>query len=193
MSSNLSLAHNEIDLVNRTRDLKHSLDALDALQRRIASPKPGTARRSVQAYDVLVMTQEYQQSVLESKRLRESRVPLKQQIGEMEQSLTEYNRLLASIEQSPYLRAMNQRVTIAFVPYENMASLANGMPVYGCDLGIVWCHRVGEVVRALDGEVAAKHPLHSREVRGAMIEVKLSDARWAEGKTLHLGRAPFIL
>jgi hypothetical protein len=52
---------------------------------------------------------------------------------------------------------------------------------------------VGSVARILDGEVTRKHPIRNLVLRGAMLELELEDADWAQKDLLHLGDAPFFL
>jgi hypothetical protein len=68
-----------------------------------------------------------------------------------------------------------------------------GDPVYGCAFSLVWCKEVGTVVNVLEGEVAAKHPLLNRDMRGLMAEIKLTEERWGEELAFYVGSAPFWL
>ena len=102
-------------------------------------------------------------------------------------------QLLKAIEESPYLRAISRNVTVAFVPYENLDNAAPGTPLFGCSLGLLWCHEVGTVREVLEGEVVMKHPIRHTMLRGVMVELKLRDERWARDELLLLGRPPLLL
>ena len=47
--------------------------------------------------------------------------------------------------------------------------------LYGCQLGMVFCHKVGTVLEVLPGEVQFKHPHSDKMLRGQMVELKLDD------------------
>ena len=88
-------------------------------------------------------------------------------------SIERYDHLLAAIKSSPYLKAIEGNLTVAFVPYANIDNISPGIAIYGCHLGLLWCSQVGSVSRVLDGEVNRKHPIRNVILRGAMVEVEL--------------------
>lgn len=144
-------------------------------------------------FEVVSMLREYRNSALEAGRLRADGETVSERIAMLDKSIERYQRLQNEIENSPYLRAMNEQVAIAFVPYDNLSDAEVGRKVYGCSLGLVWCREVGSVERVLDGEVTADHPLYSERVRGRMVELELKDPTWAQKKALFTGRAPLLI
>lgn len=111
----------------------------------------------------------------------------------MDVSIGRFQSLVKSIDDSPYLRALDHHVAIAFVPYDNVCSAKPGANVYACRANFVICRKVGHVVDVVGGEVTSKHPTQSIEVRGVLVEMDLVDFQAAESAVLHLGRAPLFL
>src|SRR5207302_1625813 len=107
-------------------------------------------------------------------------------------SLDRFERLVASLRNSPYLRAMEDHVTVAFVPYDNLQHTYQGTPLYRCLVGIFACKRVGVTGVLLDGEVTEQHPIRNNVLRGAMVEVRLDDGAGAREKLLHVGHPPLF-
>ena len=46
--------------------------------------------------------------------------------------------LVKRLEQSPYLRAIDQKIVLAFVPYQNLRNVKIGTKLYGCAWGLRW-------------------------------------------------------
>ena len=183
----LSLRQSGLQLSSVVRDSRR---AADSMQGPLGEPGASAAARS---YDVLLMRQEFHRSVIETSRLRRERDDALLRIALMDETIASYDRILADINSSPYLRASAEPVHLAFVPYENLDEVSEGERLLGCSLGLVWCREVGRVGQVLDGEVSVKHPLLNELVRGLMIEIDLEDAKWAEEKALYLGSAPLLL
>jgi hypothetical protein len=144
-------------------------------------------------YDVLAMERERDHWRLEAQYARERAEDLKRQLGLLDDAVARYDALLAQIRQSPYLRAFTERVTIAFVPYDNLSEVRAGEPLFACALGLVWCQEVGRVVAALDGEVSARHPQSNEPLRGQMVELALDDREAAEHLVLFAGNKPLLV
>lgn len=140
--------------------------------------------------DALELVRQVEQSKLELATLRDTRSNLVAQRKLLDTSAGRYDALLADIQQSPYLRAVEGEVTIAFVPYDNLDKVESGDSIFGCYLHLVGCTEVGRVKSVLDGEVAAKHPLDNRDVRGLMVEIDVAEGDWARDATLFSGRRP---
>ena len=81
-------------------------------------------------------------------------------------SLERYDRMVKTLGDSPFIRAVDGKDNIAFVPYENIDRIKPGTPLYACALGPLFCKRVGTVVTLLPGEMVYKHPLHNAQLRG---------------------------
>jgi hypothetical protein len=187
----LSLAQAGVELDNRTHALRREVRSLDYVRRVAAGEEPaGPADISA---DAVLLTQEHMKSKLEGEKAEELVGALEQRIAAIEAALQRYDQLLASIADSPYLKAIAGDVTVAFVPYENLDQARPGAALYGCGFGFVWCTEVGVVRSVLAGETSMKHPVRHQMLRGTMVEIQLTDTRWARRDILHLGRPPLVL
>jgi hypothetical protein len=70
-----------------------------------------------------------------------------------------------------FLRAVDDKATVALVPYGNLDNAKPGASLYACKVAMVWCHEVGTVAEVLPGEVSLKHPHNDSLVRGQMVEL----------------------
>jgi hypothetical protein len=104
-----------------------------------------------------------------------------------------YETLIASLRASPYLKAIEKNLTVAFVPYENLPHAQQGTPLYACAARLFWCREVGVIGKLLEGEVSLKHPIRQYMLRGVMVELQLSDEPAAREDLLHLSRPPMLL
>jgi hypothetical protein len=176
---NLSLAEKEVALRSRTAELTRDTEALAAA----LSKQPSTTGK--RSFEVLKFLQDFKRSQVELAKATDSRTVLAQ-------SLARYEQMVKTIADSPYLRAVERKATIAFVPYENLDHVKPGAPLYGCAAGLFFCRKVGQVVDVLGGEMSVKHPLHNQLMRGQSVQVQLSDPRAAEKKVLFVGKRPII-
>jgi hypothetical protein len=128
------------------------------------------------------------------KQLQEGRrAPLKARLTSLALLSKEQDLLVQRLEQSPYLRAVNHNVVLAFVPYQNLRNVKLGTKLYGCKWGLMMCSVVGTVTTTIDGEVENIHPHDESVQRGIMVEVKLTTPS-AEGETvLFAGSKPLWL
>ncbi|HEX8823057.1 MAG TPA: hypothetical protein VF794_24225 [Archangium sp.] len=182
--SNLSLAEGEAELQTKLEAVKRELGGFDAS---LAGKSEGLTT------EVLLLEREYTRSVLEVTRAESERKHLKESLRSMDGAVARYDALLASIRSSPWLKAIERGLTVAFVPYENLENARQGTPLYRCALRLLWCQEVGVVGQTLTGEVTVKHPVRQTMLRGVMVEVELQDERWSHEELLHLGRAPLLL
>jgi hypothetical protein len=121
------------------------------------------------------------------------RKPLESRLGSLGKRIEEQQQVVHRLEQSPYLRAINGKVVLAFVPYQNLKHIKVGTKLYGCSWGLVMCSRVGTVKATIDGEVQDIHPHDQSVQRGMMVEIQLSTPS-AEGETvLFAGGKPLWL
>lgn len=185
--SNLAVVEKGVDLENRIRELQRQIRAIEAITGGKKRPNGTTP-----TVDVLRLQQEHTRSKLELARAEELHQALESSIGDLDGSIARYDQLLEAIKSSPYLKAMERNMTVAFVPYPNVANAVAGTPIYGCRMGLFFCKRVGTVLGVLDGEVVKKHPIRNQLIRGAMVEVDLDEGGWAREDILHLGNAPFF-
>jgi hypothetical protein len=110
----------------------------------------------------------------------------------LEASIARQDEIIRGLEQSPYLRALADRASVALVPYDNLAGVAPGTKLFACRVAMLMCKEVGRVTEILPGEVSFKHPRREKMMRGQMIEMQLSDSDGAEHDLLFLGGAPLV-
>ena len=121
------------------------------------------------------------------------RKPLESRMSSIGKRSKEQEEVVHRLEQSPYLRAINGKVVLAFVPYQNLKHIKVGTKLYGCSWGLVVCSRVGTIKATIDGEVQDIHPHDQSVQRGVMVEIQLSTPS-AEGNTvLFAGGKPLFL
>jgi len=178
-NSSLSLAERQTEYENRAAELESQAAALDG----ILGEKGG---HSALSYDVLRIKQEYEASRLETARMIENRRTL-------QNSLERQEVRIASLLQSPYLRAVAEEANVAFVPYSNLDNVSVGSGVYSCALEMLFCSEVGKVTEILPGEVSFKHPHREKVVRGQMVSIDLDDADSARDDVLFVGGRPLLL
>lgn len=121
------------------------------------------------------------------------RAPLEARLQSLGLRIKEQEQVVHRLEQSPYLRAVNGKVVLAFVPYSNLRHIKAGTKLYGCSWGLVMCSRVGKIKATIDGEVQDIHPHDQSVQRGVMVEIELStpsaegnSVLFADGKPLWL-------
>jgi len=189
-NSNLSLAERGIDLHTRIAALRREVRSLDAAALLASGGKPPEPLEL--SATVLLLHRQFDASRLEGTGAEQMREVLRANLVALDGALDTYDRLLAAIRNSPYMKAIDSNVTVAFVPYDNMARVRPGEPLYGCSIGFVWCREVGVVNTVYDGEVSMRHPVRQMNLRGSMVEIDLHDPRWARAELLHLGGAPLL-
>lgn len=128
---------------------------------------------------------------LEKENALGRRAPLQQKLEALKLRLQDQDKLVSRLSQSPYLKAVDHRVVLAFVPYDNKHMKVGGK-LYGCSWGLVACSNVGKITAILDGEVTNQHPNNESTYRGQLVEIDVSE--WAAGQTvLFAGGKPLWL
>jgi len=128
---------------------------------------------------------------LEKENALGRRAPLQQRLEALKLRMEDQEKLVSRLSQSPYLKAVDHRVVLAFVPYDNKY-MKVGAKLYGCSWGIVACKPVGKITAVLDGEVTNQHPNNESTHRGQLAEIDVSE--WAAGQTvLFAGSKPLWL
>jgi hypothetical protein len=178
-TSNLTLAERQAEYETRAADLESQTRSLEALL-------ANTSVDSAMSYDVLRIKQEYERSRLETQKAIQLRDTLKA-------SLTRENRLVEVLQHTSYLRALGDHAQVAFVPYGNLHTIDRGTSLYACRVGMIFCHKVGEVLEVLPGEVSFKHPKRDKQLRGQMIELKLEEGVAATDDVLFVGGRPLVI
>ncbi len=184
--SALSLQRNSAELDAEKNLLRREIDSYSHLLDSNSEGENGLN------YNVLQAKKELESSLLEQARARDLAGVLSQETAMIEGAIARQDRLLLSIHNFPYLRAAEEKMTVAFVPYSNAARARVGTAVYGCSFGILWCRHVGEVAEVLDGEVVDKHPFFSKEMRGLLVRIELHDSKGDQNQVLFLEKAPLF-
>lgn len=188
--SNLSLTEREVLVGNQRLSLAREVEALrqvlDSHQadRKVPPQMLGT--------DSLRLEEEYIRASLERQKAADLAEALDRNIQASDGALARYDQVLRSIREAPYMRASDRSVTVASVPYENISSAAPGEALYMCRLGFVFCTKVGQVVSLIDGEVAVKHPLHNRFLRGQLVQIAVQDKEAVEHGVLFARKPPLL-
>lgn len=119
--------------------------------------------------------------------------PLEARLTSLALRMREQEQVVHRLEQSPYLRAVNGKVVLAFVPYQNLKHIKVGTKLYGCSWGLVVCSRVGKVKGTIDGEVQDIHPHDQSVQRGVMVEIELTTPSAEGNSVLFAGGKPLWL
>lgn len=120
------------------------------------------------------------------------RIPLNQRIESLKVRRVDEDAVVKRLEASPYLKAINQKIVLAFVPYQNLRNVKVDTKLYGCSWGLIMCSNVGKVTGILEGEVDNVHPHDESIQRGVMVEIEVSPS--AAGDTvLFAGGKPLFL
>ena len=107
-------------------------------------------------------------------------------------SLETVETSIAQIEATPLARAINENITVLFVPYENAGQYEKGASLYSCAIGIFFCSEAGKVGNVIEGETVATHPFFNKPVRGSFVEAELTDQDAARKEIIHVKRRPLF-
>lgn len=186
-SSNLSLAERQAEYETRAAELEATARSLDAILSGASETDDDDGGVAL-SFEVLQIKQQYETSRLELAKAVENR-------DSLAASLARQDEILAALEGSAYLRALDDEATVAFVPYGNLAGVEPGAPLYACKLTMIICFEVGKVLEVLPGEVQFRHPHRDKNLRGQLVEIELhgDDADAAMEDHLFVGGKPFLL
>ena len=138
-----------------------------------------------------LVRREVEKAQLDKENAVGRRAPLQQRLEALKLRVVDQDKLVNRLSQSPYLKAVDHRVVLAFVPYDNK-HMKVGTKLYGCSWGLVACSNVGKIAAVLDGEVTNQHPNNESTYRGQLVEIDVSE--WAAGQTvLFAGGKPLWL
>jgi hypothetical protein len=153
----------------------------------------GTSVDAPKTTEQWMLRRELDKAKLDKENQSGRRAPLESRTETLGLRIKDQEQVVHRLESSPYLRAVNGKVVLAFVPYTNLKHISIGTKLYGCSWGLVACHRVGKVKATIDGEVQDIHPHDQSVQRGIMVEIELSTPS-AEGNTvLFAGGKPLWL
>jgi hypothetical protein len=186
--TNLALAEKASDLAARREQMKREADALVSAT---LGSAPGAAHLNV---DGLRLRQDFVRSALDVAKAQDEIKAYTEALATMDRSIARYGDLLKVLAEDPLLKALSGSITLAFVPYENLAQARAGAPVFACRLDMLACRKVGQVNQILPGEVSQHSPVESKNARGLMLEITLQDGgHAAQNQVLFLHHAPFWL
>lgn len=184
--SGLSLQRDDTEVRQASTTLGRQVQSYEQL---FGSPASSKAPLS---YDVLQAKKEYDSAVLDRARTRDLQDGLRAESISADREIARQDALLSSMQQSPYLRAIKNNLMVAFLPYGNGSDVRAGVPIYGCSMGIIWCHRVGQVEEIFAGEVVGKQPLFGKELRGVLIQLHIDEPHWLRKQVLFLNKPPLF-
>ena len=142
----------------------------------------GTSADAPKTPDQWLVRRELEKAKLEKENAVGRRTPLTQRTESLKLRIKDQDAVVGRLAQSPYLKAIENRVTLAFVANQNLKNVKLGSPLYGCVWGLAWCKKVGTVKAVLDGEVQDIHPHDESIQRGLMVEVDVSE--WGASETV---------
>jgi hypothetical protein len=149
--------------------------------------------KAIKTTDAGLLRRQLDLARLEQAKAVGRRESLQQRSKHMALRITEQEQLVERLASSPYLRAVERKVVIVFIPYTNAGNVKVGTRLYGCRWGLALCSRVGRVISVLDGEVQELHPHDESVQRGVMAEIELSNAAAGGDKVLFAGGKPLWL
>lgn len=153
----------------------------------------GTAVDAPKSPEQWLLRHELDTAKLDKQNQQGRRAPLEARLQSLGLRMKEQEAVVHRLEQSPYLRAVNGKVVLAFVPYSNLRHIKAGTKLYGCSWGLVMCSRVGKIKATIDGEVQDIHPHDQSVQRGVMVEIELSTPSAEGNSVLFAGGKPLWL
>jgi hypothetical protein len=186
--TNLTLAEKDSELTARGEQMKRDADALVSATRTL---DPARAPLNV---DSLRLRQDFMRGALDVAKAQDERKACTDVQTSLDRSVARYDELLKVLSESPLLKALSGKITIAFVPYQNLTNVHTGSTVFACRLGMFVCRKVGQINQVLSGEVSVHSPIESKNERGLMLELSLEDGgHAAQDQVLFLNHAPLLL
>ncbi|MBV8759141.1 MAG: hypothetical protein JO257_17765 [Deltaproteobacteria bacterium] len=143
--------------------------------------------------DEWIVHREVEKTTLDRQNQEGRRAPLKARLEGLALRIKDEEKVVDRLAASPYLKAVNGTVVLAFVPYQNLRNVKPGTKLYGCTLGLVMCHVVGKIKTTIDGEVQDIHPHDESVQRGIMVEIDLNTPSAANDNVLFAGGKPLWL
>jgi hypothetical protein len=184
----LSLREKQLELSAKMSNLSRSLTAFQELSGSFSFVPNDKAL----SYEALKVAHEYHESVLAARSAEDEVTASKEAFMAFDKTTAHYDQLLKTLESAPLVRAATQKLTLAFIPYENLKGVQTGTVVYACDFQVLWCRRAGQVRSVLEGEVFSKHVLFGWDARGQYVEIDVEDQQAMKLPVLHLNRPPLL-
>jgi hypothetical protein len=153
----------------------------------------GTSADAPKTPDQWLVHREVEKTRLDKTNESSRKAPLKARLDSLALHVKEQEQVVHRLEASPYLRAINHNIVLAFVPYQNLTNVKLGTKLYGCSWGLVVCSRVGKVTATIDGEVQDIHPHDESVQRGVYLEIELTTPSAEGNSVLFAGGKPLWL
>jgi hypothetical protein len=181
----------KLEIVASLSEIDRTVAADDAYLAEIGSA--GAAAEAPKTAEAWVVRHDVERTKLDKENEVGRRASLHSRLDSIAKRREEQLAVIHRLEQSPYLRAINGKVVLGFVPYQNLRNVKIGTKLYGCSWGLVACSPVGSVTATIDGEVQDIHPHDESVQRGMMVEIELKTPS-AEGENvLFAGGKPLWL
>ncbi len=103
----------------------------------------------------------------------------------LDEKRAKIDEIAARMKDRPALRAVEQNVNVAFVPYSQLDAVKAGAKVFDCVWGLFRCRSVGRVSEIVPGEVVLPDPWGS-QARGQYAILDLADPTSARSKALRV-------
>ncbi len=171
----VAISEAELELTRVAAAIAEAQREQSALAKSTRSPE-GPAARSGQAASPDVMRfDDVQVNIqLQIARLEaEKRTALaRERVARSE--IASMDQLRGELDETPLFLAMQQKMDIAFVPYNHLKHIVPGDEVYNCSWLIFNCRVVGTVDRIFPGEVITEDPWRSL-ARGQYVKLEMQD------------------
>ena len=92
----------------------------------------GTTADAPKTPEQWLVRREVEKTKLEKENASGRRVPLGQRIESLKLRIKDQDAVVGRLAQSPYLKAIENKVTLVFVPNQNLKNIRIGGPLYGC-------------------------------------------------------------
>jgi hypothetical protein len=152
----------------------------------------GTAAESPKTPEQWLLYRELGKARLDKDNQIGKRIPLGQRLESLGMRLKDQENLVNRLAGSPYLRAIDHKVVLAFVPYGNLKNVTKDTKLYHCAWGLVGCSKAGKITTVIDGEVQDLHPHNESVQRGVMVEIEVSESA-SNDTVLFAGSKPLWL
>ena len=145
--------------------------------------------------DIEAMNRVIKQTELKSQitQLEGDIFSLKITANQLQRNITKKTNALTLMKKSPYIRAIKESTTVAFVPYHNLKNLKKGSPVYSCYLDMIFCYRSGQISNVYNAEEYFPHPIFKSELKGQLIGIAFNNTSDSQKKLLFINSKPLVI
>jgi hypothetical protein len=148
------------------------------------------APKNIASAESALLRRQIDQAALERSNALDRKVALGKRVKDLAARIDDERAIVGRVSGSAYVRALEQKIAVAFVPYQNLGNVEPGAPLYGCTLNVLGCSQIGKVVKIIEGEVQDFHPHDNSLQRGVMLEIQVGNLSDAEARVLFVGKKP---